>query len=500
MLPIPADLPLGADYTIVIRAKGGQTADVGGPFTVRDFSPWPTLGVVSPNGVETLTAGRETTIIWSSTNVAGNVRIDLYGGNEAGNSFLLAIADNVANSGFYSFTPPAGLPDSQFYWVRIASLDGLASDMSDLPFRIKPPDRHWPEDPPPSTKAFGLGGTVRLKGQPASPDDEVAAFCVHRAPGPQPDRWETRFAGWGKISPTPGLLPPMAVYGDDPATPDVVEGCAPGDEIQMALWSHSGQRAYFAWLDAASGEPVPLTWEGDGPANDNAALDFIDGNRYPLRTGQWNLVSFGVLKGYVKGASQPASSQLDNVVWEQVGTLDDAMPLRSLRGKYDRILGNDGGGVKTHDPMLPGFATLTSLNPGYGYWIKVKPSVDNRALTWMTVPGPVATGSEALPLNAGWTLVGYWGNERIWHAAEFDPAWTLRPASATDPAALPAFGELWGSLSGDYSRVVSFDGTGAHAWSPAQPGFSTMRYLAPGQGYWIRMNAPAPLRYPAGTR
>ncbi len=502
MLPVLPDLPPGADYWLVIRAYGSEVGDIGGWYTVRDpRNPLPTLGLISPNGLETLETGRETAIVWSSTSVTGNVRIDLYGGDYwSMDLFRLAIADNVANNGIYRFTPPVELPESPYYWIRIAALDGSTSDKSDLSFRIKPPDRLWPEAPAPSSRVFHLSGTVGLKGSPADPNDELAAFCVHRAPGGQTNRWETRYAGWGRISSTPGQLPPMAVYGDDPATADVSEGCSPGEEIQLVLWSKSDQRKHFAYLDAATGEAATLTWGGDGLANDNVTLDFVDGNRYPLRSGQWNLMSFGVLKGYFKGESQPASARLDNVAWEQVGSLDDAMPLRSLRGRYDRILGNDGGGTKTHDPMLQGFSTLTSLAPGYGYWIKIKPSTDNQELAWMTVPGAPAAGSEALSLNAGWMLAGYWGNGRTWHAAGVDPAYQLGPVSATDNAGLSSFGDLWGSLSGNLLRAVSFDGAGAHIWNPSQPGFSTMRYLAPGQGYWIRLNAPGTLRYPEGTK
>ena len=68
------------------------------------------------------------------------------------------------------------------------------------------------------------------------------------------------------------------------------------------------------------------------------------------------------------------------------------------------------------------------------------------------------------------------------------------------PSALSSIGGVWSSINGTYVRVTSFDAQGAHIWNPLLPAFATLRYMGPGYGYWIKMNAPGTMAYPPGTR
>ncbi len=362
-------------------------------------------------------------------------------------------------------------------------------------------ERHFGSDPTPQAASLSLGGVIRRAGVPADVDDEVVAYCVHPVPGTSPVKWEKRYVGWGRIAPAPGQLSATTIYGDDPATPDVVEGCAPGEEIQLVLWSNADGKEYRAYLDNATGNPARVVWTGSGDqiARD---LDFLEGNRIPLRHGAWNLLSHGVLKGYYGGISPPGNPQLAGVAWEPVASMGDAVPFKSIEGRYDRVLANDGSGATVWNPGLPQYSTLRYLGPGYGYWIKMKPSADGQPLAWMTVPGAPAAGSESLALNTGWTLTGYWGNARTYfdNSASYNATGELLPVSAEEFAPVNPIGEIWSSIAGSYVRVTSFDGVGAHLWNPSLPQTRTLKYLGPGYGYWIKMNAPATLSYPAGTR
>jgi hypothetical protein len=253
-------------------------------------------------------------------------------------------------------------------------------------------------------------------------------------------------------------------------------------------------------LDGTSGLPVPTPWDNSGvlpPVN----LNFVEGQRIPLRsgaTGGWNLVSVSVLRGVLASGGTTSVRQLAGAAYDNVASMDLSIPFKSIEGKYDRVLGNDWSGVKTWDPTRPAFATLKSLQPGYGYWIKAKPS--SQPLTWMTFTGPMARGDETLDLKTGWTLLGYWGNERRYHDSSVTaPATLLSPVSAVDNVLVGSIGDVWASVAGVYDRVIAFD-AGAKVWNPAQPSFATLRSMGPGNGYWIKLREDRTFGYPAGTR
>jgi hypothetical protein len=382
---------------------------------------------------------------------------------------------------------------------------GLFSDRFDVPSNdpdtptvsidVSGAGRVFP-DPVPTPFRVLLPGTSTVKGATLSLNDEVAAWSVHPNPSGG-GRWERKIVAHGVAGPG-GALDPVPVYGDDPATPGVVEGAIPGEEICMALWRDSEGKVYWAYL-RPDGSPGAWYWTGDGDVLPTAP-DFIEGVRIPLRNDAWNLFSYGVLKGWHKGTMPPATAQLDNVAWEPVANVGEAFPLKSIDGKYSRVIGSDAAGAKFWNPTLPSISTLSYLAPGYGYWVKMKPSTDNQALAWMTVPGKLAAGSESLPLGAGWALTGYWGNERTYSDNAYDASGELLPVSASEVVPLASIGDTWASIAGSYVRVTSFDGQGAHVWNPSLPGFSTLKYIGPGYGYWIKAIVPVSLTYPPGTK
>ncbi len=345
-------------------------------------------------------------------------------------------------------------------------------------------------DPPAGAVTATMSGTPTVDGRPLEAGDEVAVFCVHPDPAAA-GRWRRTLIGHAVVS-VPGTLPAFSVNGDDPATDNVVEGAAAGEDLQLILWRASESREYAAYADAA-GLPAAVTWPGEGGLASVDGLVFLEGQRIPLRTGAWNLFSYGVLKGWHRGATLPASAQLPGLAWDNGASLGDTFPLRSIAGRYDRVLGNDGASTTVWNPAFPGSSTLSYLAPGYGYWVKMKPSAG--ALAWMTFPGPRATGGEGLSLGTGWTLCGAWGNT-VYHIATWDASGGLLPVDATDNETLASIGDLWGNLSGSYARVTSFDGEGVHLWNPSLPQIASLKYMGPGYGYWIKTTRPTTLSSP----
>ncbi len=352
---------------------------------------------------------------------------------------------------------------------------------------------HFP-DPSVSARNVTLSGSPTVNGSPLQAGDEIAVWSIHPNPA-LPGKWERSLVGHALLSGP--SFPGIPVYGDDVTTSAVVEGAVPGEELCLQLWRASDSKEYSAYLGPGS-NPVTVTWSNAGDSLSADGLDFVEGQRIPLRTGQWNLVSFGGLKGYYKTPSAPVNPQLAGVSWSQAATMGDSLPLKSIEGKYDRVLGNDGAGMRTWDPSRPTFSTLATIGPGYGYWIHMKPASNGQPLAWMTVQGARATGAEPLDLGVGWTLAGYWGRV-VYNDIRMpgSPQSELLPVDGRDNVALPSMGDLWNSVSGNYARINGFDG-GTKIWDPARPTFATLKYMGPGYGYWIKMTAPAALSYSVG--
>lgn len=431
------------------------------------------------------------------------------------------IGDVVTISGYNFDNTSAGATQVYFYGSSSVPLDLPASSRTTLTVRVPGgaldgiitvytpggaayspgsftiTTRHF-ADPVPSAWSMTLSGSVKKNGSAAPAGDEIAAYSVHRKlPLTNPVRWEKTLVAHATIL-EDGTLSSMPVYGDDPVTTDNVEGCAAGEEVLLALWSASEGKAYYALLDGTSGAPVSIAWD-NGSAPAALDVDFVEGQRIPLRTNAWNLVSAGVLRGYRLASGALPANQLTGATYDNVSgtTLAQAFPIRSIEGRYDRVIGNDGGGTRLLRPA-DAVSGLRVLSPGYGYWVKTKASA--LPLVWMTFPGPLATGTEQLQLGSGiWTLVGYWGNERVYHDAVTAPFNQLLPVSATDNASLASLGDVWQSIDGQFDRAIMADGSGTKLFNPLT-GTGTFRYLAPGYGYWIKTNSAATLGYPAGTR
>jgi len=127
-------------------------------------------------------------------------------------------------------------------------------------------------------------------------------------------------------------------------------------------------------------------------------------------------------------------------------------------------------GSMYYDPTGPPlFNTLTAIEAGLGYWIKVNESDD------ITKEGMPLTLNTSIDLMQDWTLIGYWPSEN------------MSPEEA--------FAEL--ISTGNLQYATGFD-EGFTYYDPSGPDFAnTLTALENGYGYWLRLNeAVEDFQYP----
>jgi len=481
----------GTFDNVVVRVSDG-TAQAEESFSVTVNNRAPSISAIADREI-VYTASSATTVPVVTSDPDGNG--------------IIANATLSPSRGWFSFsgnmiTIGTGIPraDAGIYTVTVTAVDNgtPARNAVDVTFKLRVTHpRHFGA---PAVQAASMSASVSglsLSGTPAPPFDEVAAFSVHRVPGSLPAKWESKLVGWGRVEDTAGVLPSMAVYGDNPATASVCEGMQAGEEILLVLWHNDpdnagSSREYYAF-DNGAGAPFSVTWDNAVASKALGAVNFIPGNRYPLRNGAWNLFGYGVDAGYHTGASPPTNNQLPSVAWNVVSNLGDAFPLKSIEGKVDRVISNDGSGNKVFLPGVGG--TMTYFAPGYGYYIRMKTASTD--LSWITVPGSPVSSSASLTAAQGYTLLGVWDESNVYSQIGYDPTGELRSLRAfvdtgvLFDTTLSSIAQVW-PVGSDYDRIIMYDATGARfLLQGLPPQFNTLRYVAPGYGFWIKVSNPS---------
>jgi len=92
--------------------------------------------------------------------------------------------------------------------------------------------------------------------------------------------------------------------------------------------------------------------------------------------GYWiDMEESGALLG--TGTAAPSSIPLSagwNLVGYNCGSLEISNALASIAGKYESVWAFKDGVWKFYDPANPNFSDLTTIEPGFGYWINAKQS------------------------------------------------------------------------------------------------------------------------------
>ncbi len=100
----------------------------------RRLSPLQYVTLTSPDGGEVWPAGQTFTIRWRSHDTAGTVDLELRKASDG--SLVQTIADDVANTGSYSWTVPGTVTAGESYLIRIVRNDVNLSDTSNAPFTV----------------------------------------------------------------------------------------------------------------------------------------------------------------------------------------------------------------------------------------------------------------------------------------------------------------------------------------------------------------------------
>jgi len=132
---ISSGLADGSDYKIRITSLSDDTVYDESDANFSLAAP-ASITVTDPDGSEEWETGSTHDITWTSVNVTGNVKVELYKGGSLNSS----LTSDTANDGTYSWTISSGLADGTDYKIRITSLaDGTVYDESDANFELAAP-------------------------------------------------------------------------------------------------------------------------------------------------------------------------------------------------------------------------------------------------------------------------------------------------------------------------------------------------------------------------
>ena len=147
-----------------------------------------------------------------------------------------------------------------------------------------------------------------------------------------------------------------------PATTDIKELLTPIAEKLVSVWAY-----------------INAVWQVYDPANPG----FSDLQTMGAGTGYWMNCSAGVsltISGTAPGNSVNLVSGWNLVGYNSSTAQAIADALTSISGKVVSVWAHINGQWKVYDPANPGFSDLTTMEPGYGYWIQT-----TEACTW-TLP------------------------------------------------------------------------------------------------------------------
>ncbi len=202
-----------------------------------------------------------------------------------------------------------------------------------------------------------------------------------------------------------------------------------------------GELASFR-VDGAPATATPLFyWHNDwAPHQADLAAAPLAAQAILLQPN-WNLVSFRV---------EPPVPLVESV-------------LSSIAGKYCRVHGEQA----VYDCSIPAqFRSLKELHAAKAYYLRL----DGGASANLLVEGVSVPVTTSLPLHQGWNWIGYL------------PSATLPVTQALE------------SIAGAYQRVLSLN---QYYDTRYPPSFSTLKQMAPGQGYLIYATQVATLTYPS---
>ena len=217
----------------------------------------------------------------------------------------------------------------------------------------------------------------------------------------------------------------------------------------------------------------------------------------------WNLISFPIARCYYQG-TPPTAPMPDGIEYLNIADLgytsmaewftDHLTPNNPIpsQSAWLQVKGFDQTGAHVLDSTIPStFHTLKYMAGGYGYWIKMETGTGGGVFS---ISGPRLAETSVLTLQPGWNLIGHIPLQGFYDTDTPPPdealytrniQWVKTPSSLADYLLTPIQGQL------DYLRTT-YPGGKAAVFDPSiPPQFATLRYMAPGNGYEIRMGQPS---------
>lgn len=115
-LLLPSNVQPGNNYKLKISSINDDTIfDFGDVFTIQTA---PSITVVSPGTTDVFSPGDLFTVNWNSVNISGNVKIELY----QGNNIIRLLAGNTSNDGNATFSFTTSSAAGTNYKIKITSL------------------------------------------------------------------------------------------------------------------------------------------------------------------------------------------------------------------------------------------------------------------------------------------------------------------------------------------------------------------------------------------
>jgi len=201
--------------------------------------------------------------------------------------------------------------------------------------------------------------------------------------------------------------------------------------------------------------------------------------RIPLHAG-WNLISYATDRCFYVGA-KPNIDWIPGIIYHQVTNLGNV--LETIANQYSNVYGFYSE-TKSYNPLNIYATDMTYLAPGYGYWIRVNEtaSFDSNGYIYLDIGGEAIDSSHHIPLNPGWNLVGYTGENVRYTGSVPDVLFSDNP----ETIAFTDMTDIFCSISNDLLIVQGFD-TEPRSLNAQNVYASNMKYVGPGFGYWIKV-------------
>ena len=249
-----------------------------------------------------------------------------------------------------------------------------------------------------------------------------------------PDFWEKKYSGTDD-----GLNPNLDNDNDGLNNYDEFQfGTHPFEPDSDSDGLKDGQEVHQYGTDPVM-EDTDQGGMADGyeVSNRSNPLDFGDDDnsnsittRIQLKQG-WNLISFPI---------SPVSNAISDV-------------LSSIAGSYSSVWSYQNNNWMMYNPDKPIFSDLTTLDAGWGYWIKLKKSAT------LNLSGTLPPKS--IHLHKGWNLVG------------------------CNLSANQIITSVFSSIFSKLNTVWVYKNSQWDSYNTSRPGFSDLEIMEPKYGYWI---------------